>query len=746
MEDKEILVKITVDNEAAKKSVTDLTKSIEGNKKATKDLEIENKRLAKSGQTNSKQYKENAELIALNKNELSNLTRERKRAINTSQAEKGTLTALRNERAKLTEQRNRDLKVGSKEFDNQNKRIKGLTQEIKAGEEAGDNFTSSVGKYQNALVSTTGSVSAMSPALGGMIKGIQGTTKAAFKFIATPLGLILTGIALALGAVFKFFQRTEEGGDKLAVGMAVLSGVFEGLMDVVASLGKLLFTTFVNGFKLVVNNFKIQGLVLKEVVLGINVAWQKVFGSVQDYEKAQDDLKKNTEEIIKVGKEQVQLVKDTAEAVAEETEALGENINAIKKKTVRTKDLTRAEQSLRKETRINIVEEAQRRQDIQKDLLITRDLTISIGTRREALARANAAEQKSLNENLRLGKLALDQARERNDINNSDADAKDELADAETKFINIKTESFKKQRELQNRVNTLNTEDANQKKKIVKEAEEATKKKIKNDNDLKILSLEKNRDVLTDTREKAKAEIAILDEKFTQENQSLREKLAEENHIELEDLNAKIANQELTFASVEELTYNHAQAIIKINEDTDKKIDKSKEDADNKDKARIKAKRDLEIKEAKYKLSVIAQVLNAASTIAGDNFEVQKALSIGQAIINTAQGVTQAYAQGGPLGFATGAAVAIAGAAQVSTIINTKPDSKGGNVEVPSISAPTSGGGTSQSVADTSNADQAQAQNEALEAGIARLGLTVSVTEITEAQIAVTEAENVSTI
>ena len=81
MADKEVLIEIKVDNKSAQKAVTDLTKSIESNKKATKDLEDENKRLAKSGQQNSKQYRENAEAIALNKNELSNLTRERKRAI-----------------------------------------------------------------------------------------------------------------------------------------------------------------------------------------------------------------------------------------------------------------------------------------------------------------------------------------------------------------------------------------------------------------------------------------------------------------------------------------------------------------------------------------------------------------------------------------------------------------------------------------------------------------------------------------
>ena len=67
-------------------------------------------------------------------------------------------------------------------------------------------------------------------------------------------------------------------------------------------------------------------------------------------------------------------------------------------------------------------------------------------------------------------------------------------------------------------------------------------------------------------------------------------------------------------------------------------------------------------------------------------FEINKAVSIGQAIQNTAQGVTKAFGQGGVAGFATGALVAAAGAAQIATIAKTK--FKGGEqgVDKPSTS------------------------------------------------------------
>ncbi len=53
-------------------------------------------------------------------------------------------------------------------------------------------------------------------------------------------------------------------------------------------------------------------------------------------------------------------------------------------------------------------------------------------------------------------------------------------------------------------------------------------------------------------------------------------------------------------------------------------------------------------------------------------FQINKAISIGTAIQNTATGVTKAFAIGGPAGFITGGLVAAAGAAQIATIAKTQ--------------------------------------------------------------------------
>lgn len=86
--------------------------------------------------------------------------------------------------------------------------------------------------------------------------------------------------------------------------------------------------------------------------------------------------------------------------------------------------------------------------------------------------------------------------------------------------------------------------------------------------------------------------------------------------------------------------------------------------------------------EAQRRMVIAQQELMARQAIVGATFQLMGALSgllfgrsknaaIAMAIINTLEGVTKAYAQGGVLGFITGAAVLAAGMAQVNAIRNT---------------------------------------------------------------------------
>lgn len=104
-------------------------------------------------------------------------------------------------------------------------------------------------------------------------------------------------------------------------------------------------------------------------------------------------------------------------------------------------------------------------------------------------------------------------------------------------------------------------------------------------------------------------------------------------------------------------------------------------------------------------ISNVAGIFGSLSTLAESFGEkglaAAKAFGVAEAIVNTAQGITKALAQGGIFGFVGAAAVAAAGAAQISTILSAtkgssaKPSVKGSApaTSAPAIEAPAGGRG-----------------------------------------------------
>jgi hypothetical protein len=73
------------------------------------------------------------------------------------------------------------------------------------------------------------------------------------------------------------------------------------------------------------------------------------------------------------------------------------------------------------------------------------------------------------------------------------------------------------------------------------------------------------------------------------------------------------------------------------------------------------------------------------------NFAVAKAFGIGQAVINVAQGITEALKLPFPANWIQAAAVGAAGAAQIATIVSARP----GSAQTPRVSGGSAGGGSS---------------------------------------------------
>lgn len=150
-----------------------------------------------------------------------------------------SIAKLREENKKLTKERN-EVNLNSEKG---RERLKELNEQLDANnkkiKENVDQYTKQkigVGDYKGAL-------DKLIPGLGATADGFTAMKDTAMKFIATPIGAVIGAVGLALGALIAYFKNTGEGQDKLTGLVNIGKVAFEGLMRVVESLGKVLFTT-----------------------------------------------------------------------------------------------------------------------------------------------------------------------------------------------------------------------------------------------------------------------------------------------------------------------------------------------------------------------------------------------------------------------------------------------------------------------------------------------------------------------
>ena len=101
-----------------------------------------------------------------------------------------------------------------------------------------------VGDYAIVNKDLESALSKMNPALAKTISGIQGMTKAAIAFIATPVGVVLAAIAAALALVTSWFKRSEEGQNALAVASAAFEQVLSAVLNIASKVGEWLYKMF----------------------------------------------------------------------------------------------------------------------------------------------------------------------------------------------------------------------------------------------------------------------------------------------------------------------------------------------------------------------------------------------------------------------------------------------------------------------------------------------------------------------
>ena len=447
--------------------------------------------------------------------------------------------------------------------------------------------------------------------LGKAQAGVAALGKAFKALLANPVVLVIAAIVAGLTLLFKAFTKTEEGADKMNDAMEAFKAIIDVVVERAAMLFKALGKIFTGKFK--------EG-----------------FGEVKD-----------------------------------SVSGLGEEFRAA------AKDAIALEQAQRKlfEANTALIEvNAQRRQDIAELILKTRDLTLSVEERRQAIVDAGNIENEMLADSIKLQEQRI--ANMAQEIANTPELQRTReqslaLAQEEAKLIDLGTKSINKQRSLKNRLITLENEQA---------------AAIKARADIQLKAAEEEAARLEEQREidnEARREQAEFDMDFDQamrEEEAARDAAAAEERIRIKELEtqALITQAELRFGEEEKLIQQQIADEMIL---------------------------------AQTKESIYQNSLTALLGFLGEGSKIGKGIQVADATRTAIISAMEAYkavvgiVPVGPILAPIAAAATLAAAmANVRKIVSSPSPLGGGGVSVPSVSLARPAGGIS--AANLVNADQ----------------------------------------
>ena len=212
--------RLSLEIEKQRQKQAELKTEMKATQKAFKDGEISQEDYTKAMAQNNIEQTKSKKIVSEN-------TAQLKQNIRVTQAQEGSLDQLRaslNLLQKEYGQLNKETDEGATKALEMSDRIEQLTLEVKSQEKAIGDTRRNVGNYEEAIQSAVGSMipfgdqltgiaasgGGVRGALASITTGIQGATRAAIAFIATPIGAAITALA-AIGAATKaWFNYNNE--------------------------------------------------------------------------------------------------------------------------------------------------------------------------------------------------------------------------------------------------------------------------------------------------------------------------------------------------------------------------------------------------------------------------------------------------------------------------------------------------------------------------------------------------------
>jgi len=586
---------------------------------------------------------------------------------------------------------------------NAQQNINSVTTSLNNASKSSDNLNKTLNTDKGG-----GKFNGLKDSIGGLIPGFDKASAGASSFnkqllvlLANPIGLVIGAIVIALTALFKAFQSTDEGADKLEQIMSGLSATIVVVRDRIIAVGGAI-VKFLSG--------DLRGAFEdgKKAISGFGDEVQKEFKKASEATKLLQEVE---DSMVSLGVQRAKLNKNLAES----KELLSDENATYAQKKKAIDDIRKGEGNYTDEA----IKNARKR--LKAAELETK---LSSDERTKAIAEAQTAlidlETESANikrsANKQQKQLEKERVTNQQEAINAQKTALKEAQDAEKAIIDEKLKdsqlSFQQQRDLVNNDNKLAIKD---KKEFLKKINEEESKSIeehkkalidlenkytadienlKATTDQQKLDLQKSRDlkelenVVKTEEEKAKLKTS-LDEKYKilqsqLDDKNAKDKIAKEDaqFLKLQELTlAKADFEKLQLVQKYEAEYIAAEGNAELQLALKEKLSADIKAIDDKDAENKKILRQQEITAAGQTFGILSDLL-------GKQSKAGKAFAVAQALINTYQGITAGVKLGYPQAIPAVLAASVTGFKAVKDILKTNPKSSGA-----SSASSSSGGG-----------------------------------------------------
>jgi hypothetical protein len=474
-----IILEVEFDSAQADKNVDELTKSIISLEQANKNLRNDAKKSDEQLKKEGKSRVDLAKQIEFNKQKLSEEKKERTASLKIIKSENNSRNQLKATVTKLKQARDKLDTTNKKEA----KQIRKLNKEI-------DKQNNKLNKSKSSTEGLSGAISSAIPGLGGLGSAIQ-KVGAIIKIALGPFGLILA----ALGALIAFFKGSEEGQDRLNKIMTVGRTIIGNIADSFRDFGRV-----------VLDSILVLGARFTKFFAKIGLGWQKLKGIFKDNTEAIDEQRQKIEEAEKVIIErQNQRRKSTEEL----TKGIKNLISETQREIKIAQDLADRQNKLNKDTRANLVREAELRRDI-------------------ANIRAQAADRENMDAETRLSLLDKAIEKENEILDNSQRLAQErlKLKQIENSLADSTREDLEEEAQLRAALIQLETTNADKRRRLLSERLIAEReiKAAEREAELEF-EREFNSDLVELAQETADQEKAILEELEQAERDSINKRL-----------------------------------------------------------------------------------------------------------------------------------------------------------------------------------------------------------------------------